>query len=84
LIATRTEKYKSAGAGADDQPLNPPRVVANLPRFISNQIPANLTVGTSADCSEAYIAKWDELLIGMRTKIRMEVSRVSGDSFRKV
>jgi HK97 family phage major capsid protein len=83
-VAVRTEKYKSAGAGADGQPLNPPRVVANLPRFISNQIPATLTVGSSTDCSEAYIGKWDELLIGMRTNIRMEVSRVSGDSFKKM
>jgi hypothetical protein len=41
-------------------------------------------IGGSSDCSEAYIGKWDELLIGMRTSVRMEVSRVSGDSFKRM
>jgi hypothetical protein len=60
----RSEKYKSAGAGADGQPLLPPRAVANLPQFITNQIPSNLVVGGSSDCSEAFIGKWDEMLVG--------------------
>ena len=57
LLSTRIEKYKST---ADAQPLRPPGAVANLPRFITNQIPADLTVGSSTDASEAYVGAWPE------------------------
>jgi HK97 family phage major capsid protein len=80
-VATRIEKYKST---ADAQPLRAPRAVEQLPRLITNQIPSDLTVGGSSDCSEAYFGAWSDMLIGMRTSIRVEATRVAGDAFKKM
>jgi HK97 family phage major capsid protein len=33
----------------------------------TKQVPINLTVGSSTDCSEVYTGDWAQLLIGMRT-----------------
>lgn len=36
---------------------------------MTNQVPVNLTFGTSTDTSEVYTGDWDKLLIGMRTEL---------------
>lgn len=57
----------------DNNPLTVPDLVKALGRFTSTQIPINLTQGTSTDTSEAYIAQWDEAILGVRTNLRVEV-----------
>jgi HK97 family phage major capsid protein len=42
-----------------------------LPMLASKQVPINLTVGTSTDCSEVYTGQFDQLWIGMRTEFRL-------------
>jgi HK97 family phage major capsid protein len=49
--------------------LAPPRDM--LPMLPTKQVPINLTVGASTDCSEVYTAQWDQLMIGMRTELRI-------------
>ncbi len=46
-----------------------------LPMLSTRQVPTNLTVGTSNDCSEVYTGQWDQLMIGMRTDLRIEFLR---------
>lgn len=46
-----------------------------MPLLATNQIPVNLTVGTSSDASEAYTAQWDQLAIGIRTEFVLEFLR---------
>jgi hypothetical protein len=36
----------------------------DTPAAVSNQVPANLTKGTSTDCSAIICGAWDQLLIG--------------------
>jgi HK97 family phage major capsid protein len=48
----------------------PPSVQA-IPRRTSRQVPIDATVGSSTDCSEAYVADWSQVLVGMRTDIRV-------------
>ncbi len=57
------------------QPLRPPTSVQGImPFLVSNIVPATATLGTSgAVCSEAYVAQWDQVLIGMRTDIRVGI-----------
>src|SRR5215218_719730 len=38
-----------------------------LPMLATKQVPINLSVGASTDCSEIYTAQWDQLMVGMRT-----------------
>lgn len=73
IQAPRTEtslsKLKEATTNAY---LSPPAALATIPRLNSKQIPNNLTVGTSTDCSEIYTADWSMLGIGIRTGFELE------------
>jgi HK97 family phage major capsid protein len=42
-----------------------------LPRYPTNQVPINLTVGTSSDTSEVYTGQWQQLLVGIRTDLQI-------------
>jgi HK97 family phage major capsid protein len=62
------------------QPLRQPDNVAAARKFVTNQIPTNLTVGTATTCSDAFVGQFDQCLIGMRTNLALEISRVAADS----
>jgi HK97 family phage major capsid protein len=81
IYASRTAKTLAKLKDSQNQPLRAPDAVLNVKELITNQIPTSLTVGTSDDCSEAYVGDFRELLIGMRTAFRLEASRHSGDAF---
>jgi HK97 family phage major capsid protein len=74
--APRTEtslsKLKEATTNAY---LRPPATLDGIPRLNTKQVPINLTVGTSTDCSEIYTAQWDQLMVGIRTDLRIEFLR---------
>jgi HK97 family phage major capsid protein len=62
------------------QPLRQPDLVAAARKYVTNQIPNNLTVGSASTTSDAFIGQWDQCMIGMRTGMVMEISRVAADS----
>jgi HK97 family phage major capsid protein len=66
--ATSLSKLKEATTNAYTAP---PAGLATIPRLNTKQIPINLTVGTSVDCSEVYTADWSQLMIGIRTDFRL-------------
>jgi HK97 family phage major capsid protein len=72
IQAPRTEtslsKLKEATTNAY---LRPPAALEGIPRLNTRQIPINLTVGTSTDCSELYTAQWDQLMVGIRTDFQL-------------
>jgi HK97 family phage major capsid protein len=41
--------------------------------YTSAQVPTNLSVGTSSDCSEAYCGRWSDCWLGIRTDMRLNV-----------
>jgi HK97 family phage major capsid protein len=47
----------------------------------SNQIPTNLTKGTSSDCSEVYFGNWADLIIGNWGGLELKASEEAGTSF---
>lgn len=53
--------------------LQPP--ADSLPLLATNQIPVNLTVGTSTNTTEVYTGQWDQLAIGIRTEFILEFLR---------
>lgn len=65
ILSTRTQttarKMKEATTNAY---LQPPDM---KPWLITNQIPGNLTAGTSTDTSEVYTGEWRHLYLGVRT-----------------
>ena len=62
------------------QPLRQPDLVAAAKKFVTNQIPSNLTVGSASTTSDAFIGEWSKCMFGIRTAMVMEVSRVAGDA----
>ncbi|HXF35859.1 MAG TPA: phage major capsid protein [Actinomycetota bacterium] len=58
------------------QPLQPPPLVASLRRLVTSQVPTNL--GAGGDESEAYVGDFGQLLVGMRTELQVEATRVGG------
>lgn len=77
-LATRIAKFKS---GADDQPLRAPDVVTAVPAFRTEQVPM---LNTSPITTSMIVGDFSQLLIGLRTSFRLEVSRVAGDSFDRL
>jgi HK97 family phage major capsid protein len=64
--STSLAKLKEATTNAY---LQPPANM--LPMLATKQVPINLTVGTSTDCSEIYTADWSNLMVGIRTDFQL-------------
>jgi HK97 family phage major capsid protein len=60
--------------------LAPPSYLSNLNVLVTQQIPTNVTTGSSTDTSELYVAQWDQLLIGFRPQVSISVERTGGPS----
>ncbi len=56
--------------------------VQHVVPLVSNQVPINLTVGTSTDCSEAYCGQWDRLAIGLRSQFTLTLSERYSDNLQ--
>ncbi|MFI0596142.1 phage major capsid protein [Streptomyces griseus] len=65
IDAPRTEQGLAKLKDTAGQYIQPPAGL--LTRYPTNQIPTNLTVGTSTDCSEVYTGDWAQLYFGLRT-----------------
>ncbi|MEX0661153.1 MAG: phage major capsid protein [Balneolaceae bacterium] len=63
---------------SQNQPLVAPASYQELQKYATNQIPVNL--GTGEDESLAILASWAQMMVGIRTNIRLEVTRVASDS----
>ncbi|MBT2491514.1 phage major capsid protein [Streptomyces sp. ISL-96] len=75
IQAPRSETSLSKLKDAQNAYLAPPAALANILRLNTKQVPTNLTVGTSTDCSEIYTADWRMLGIGIRTGFELEFLR---------
>ncbi|MGD9608961.1 MAG: phage major capsid protein [Desulfovibrionaceae bacterium] len=67
------------------QPLAAPASFASASKLVSNQIPNTLTQGTASNASSVFCGAWSNLMVGMRTSLTLEASRVAGaDAFSKM
>jgi HK97 family phage major capsid protein len=71
ILAPRTEQSLAKLRDTTNQYIQPPRYLEGLTRLQSKQVPINLTVGTSTDCSEVYTGQWDMAMVGIRTALRI-------------
>ncbi|MEN6486355.1 MAG: phage major capsid protein [Syntrophobacteraceae bacterium] len=66
-------------------PLQPPESYRSVPKLVSNQIPTDQTHGNVSTASCAFIGDWPNMLVGMRTSLVIEASRVAdADTFSKM
>jgi HK97 family phage major capsid protein len=66
---------------ADPAAPGDPPTVWGYPVYTTTQIPINLTVGTSTDCSEIYLGAWGEALIGQNMALELRASDEAGNAF---
>jgi HK97 family phage major capsid protein len=78
LWAPRTAQTLGKAKDSQNRYLDPPAVIDGVQRLTTNQIPTNLTVGTSNDCSEIYTADWANLLIGWRVGVGFGIQAPGG------
>lgn len=72
IMAPRTLTGMAALADSTGQPLRRPGLLDPLRFIASSQVPINLTVGASTDCSEVYIADFTKLLFAMRESLSIQ------------
>jgi len=58
-----------------NQPLQVPSMLSNLQMLTTSQVPNNLTVGTSTDCSEIYLGDFSRLVYAMRENVSIQLLR---------
>jgi HK97 family phage major capsid protein len=74
IVSARTAGQMDRLKNSLGDPLRKPPSVDALTFYVSNVIPDNLSVGTSgAVCSDAFVAQWDQVLVGMRTDVRVGI-----------
>lgn len=79
IMSTRDAGYLDRKKDGNGLPLTPPASWRKMVSYSTNQIPTTLTKGSAVGtASEAYVADWQQLLVGMRTQLTLEVTRVGG------
>lgn len=56
-----------------NQPVNMPGMLQPLKLIATSQIPNNLTVGTSSDCSEIYVGEFSKMFFAMRESVSIQL-----------
>ena len=73
IYSPRTWRTLAKMADTLGQPLRKPDVLAGTPLLPTNQVGNAFTQGTATTASDAFVADWDELIIGMRTQLQIQV-----------
>lgn len=72
IMSPRSELVLSGLVDSTGQPLQAPKLLSEMRRLTTTQIPNNLTVGTSADCSEIYVGDFTRMAFLMRERISIQ------------
>jgi HK97 family phage major capsid protein len=87
IYAPRTKaelgKLKT-GISGDQTTLKPPEEFSGLKRFATTSVPVDQTHGTASDASTALAGGFDNLWLGMRSQVRVDVSREAKDVFQRL
>ena len=62
-------------ADSTGQPLRVPDLLKNVKLIGSSQIPNNLTVGGSADCSEIFLGDFSQMAFAIRENVSVQLLR---------
>ncbi len=74
LWSSRMARRYNEQYDTTNQPLRMPDALASIPRYMTNQIPSNMTVGTSVtNMSDVFAGDWTQLLIGQRLDFQIQI-----------
>lgn len=75
VMHPRTSRTLNGLVDTTGQPLRAPEAVAALRRWVSTNVPITQTQGTSNVASTVLAGDWSQLMIGIRSDMRIEVLR---------
>lgn len=75
IMAPRTWRTLAGLTDTTGQPLNPPESVKNIRRLTTTTMPIDRTHGTATNASDLIVGDFTQLMIGVRTQLRIEVLR---------
>lgn len=75
IMSPRTRIGLASLIDTTNQPLAMPPMVSDLKMLSSSQIPNNLTVGTSTDCSEIYLGDFSQVRFILREALSIELMK---------
>jgi HK97 family phage major capsid protein len=70
--------------GGTNSPLSAPESLSSLSKFRTNQVSILETQGSATDASSIYVGDFSQLAIGMRSRLRIEVSRTDDYSWNQL
>lgn len=73
IMAPRSRVKLGALADTTGQPLQVPTMLKDVKLLSTSQIPVNLTVGASTDCSEIYVGDFTKMIYGMRETLSIQL-----------
>lgn len=80
IFSTRTWQELDALVNTLGDALEPPASWKDLEKMVTSQIPENQTQGSANTCSCAFVADFGQLILGMRSDLRIELSPYAGDA----
>ena len=73
IMAPRTWGTLTGLTDQNDQPLQRPGAIADIPYFDTNSIPIDQSHGTATDASTIITGDFSDLVLGMRSELRVEL-----------
>jgi HK97 family phage major capsid protein len=73
IWSPRTTASLTALADSTGQPLRAPESLAAIPKYDTNSVPNDVTVGNASTCSYIFAGDWSQLVIGVRPSLRVRV-----------
>lgn len=73
IMAPRSLVKLGALVDTTGQPLMVPTMLKDVQLLSSSQIPVNLTVGASTDCSEIYVGDFSKMIFGLREALNVQL-----------
>lgn len=73
IMAPRSLIKLGALADTTGQPLQVPGMLQNVKLLQTSQLPINLTVGASTDCSEIYVGDFTKMFFAMREQLSIQM-----------
>ena len=75
IMSPRSRVVLGGLADSTNQPLQVPSMLSGLQMLTTSQVPNNLTVGTSTDCSEIYLGDFSRMVFAMRENVSIQLLR---------
>jgi HK97 family phage major capsid protein len=73
LWPSRLARIYAEACDTQNNPMRVPPDVADIDKYVTNQIPSGFTQGTGTLMSDVFVGDWSQLLLGVRLDLQVQV-----------